>query len=212
MWFKKKKQDYFYESFTNLAEYSLKEIKLLTEGLREFDNTKLVDLKNNVHALEHEADQRKKEIEEKLAKEFITPIDREDIFVLLDNIDDLNDAIDEISFKLYMRNYQYLPQDTDKFMDKAIECCEALMEVLKNFQFINKKEVMDPLIKKVLEIEEVTDKMYEAYVHTAGYLHFSANGSDVASSVVLCIWSPAANHVTNGLYTILFAVCLQCLD
>ena len=165
MWFKKKKQDYFYESFTNLAEYSLKEIKLLTEGLREFDNTKLVDLKNNVHALEHEADQRKKEIEEKLAKEFITPIDREDIFVLLDNIDDLNDAIDEISFKLYMRNYQYLPQDTDKFMDKAIECCEALMEVLKNFQFINKKEVMDPLIKKVLEIEEVTDKMYEAYVH-----------------------------------------------
>ena len=98
--FGKKKNNYFYESFENLCLYAIKEMDVLKEGLANFSNETLIDLKNNVHKIEHEADIKKKEIEEKLAKEFITPIDREDIFVLLDNIDDLCDAIEEISFKL----------------------------------------------------------------------------------------------------------------
>ena len=163
--FGKKKNNYFYESFENLCLFALKEIDVLKEGLENFSNDTLVDLKNNVHKIEHEADKKKKEIEEKLAKEFITPIDREDIFVLLDNIDDLCDAIEEISFKLYIRNYKELPSKTMLFVDRSKEAVEAVYEVLKNFDKINNKEVMDPLINKVLTIEEAVDKIYEYNVH-----------------------------------------------
>ena len=165
MFFKKKKKEYFYEQFTELGEYAIREMDILVDGLKNFDSIDLDELKRNVHALEHEADKKKKNIEEKLAKEFITPIDREDIFVLLDEIDDLNDAIDEISYKLYMRNYKVLPENYEVFMDKSKECILALFEVLKAFPQINKKEVMDPLIKNVLTIEEDVDKIYEYYVH-----------------------------------------------
>lgn len=163
--FGKKKNNYFYESFEILSEYAIKEMSILKEGLNNFSNEKLNELKINVHKVEHEADIKKKEIEEKLAKEFITPIDREDIFVLLDNIDDLCDAIEEISFKLYIRNYKTLPPKTSIFVEKSEEAILALHEVLKNFEHINDKSVMDPLINKVLSIEEAVDKIYEVHVH-----------------------------------------------
>ena len=163
--FRKKKNNYFYESFEILSEYAIKEMSILKEGLNNFSNEKLNELKINVHKVEHEADIKKKEIEEKLAKEFITPIDREDIFVLLDNIDDLCDAIEEISFKLYIRNYKTLPPKTSIFVEKSEEAILALHEVLKNFEHINDKSVMDPLINKVLSIEEAVDKIYEVHVH-----------------------------------------------
>lgn len=163
--FKKKKNNYFYESFETLCSYAIKEINVLRAGLANFSNDKLDELKISVHKIEHEADVKKKEIEEKLAKEFITPIDREDIFVLLDNIDDLCDAIEEISFKLYIRNYHTLPSKTMLFADKSKEAIEAVYEVLKNFEHINEKEVMDPLINKVLNLEEAVDKIYEIHVH-----------------------------------------------
>lgn len=163
--FGKKKNNYFYESFEVLSEYAIKEMSILKEGLNNFSNDELNELKVNVHKIEHEADVKKKEIEEKLAKEFITPIDREDIFVLLDNIDDLCDAIEEISFKLYIRNYKTLPPKTSIFVEKSEEAILALHEVLKNFEHINDKNIMDPLINKVLTIEEAVDKIYEVHVH-----------------------------------------------
>ena len=150
--FGRKKNNYFYESFETLCSYAIKEIDVLKEGLENFSNDKLVELKNNVHTIEHDADVKKKEIEEKLAKEFITPIDREDIFVLLDNIDDLCDAIEEISFKLYIRNYQSLPSKTSLFVEESRKAIFAVYDVLKNFEHINYNKIFYTLISKVLDI------------------------------------------------------------
>lgn len=165
MFFKKKNNNYFFESFQTLSQYAIEEMKILSEGLKNFDNSKLLELKTKVHALEHKADGEKKIIEEKLAKEFMTPIDREDIFLLLDEIDDLNDAIDEIPYKLYMRNYQSLPPKIDLFIDKTTEAVNALHDVLVNISNINKKDLIEPKIKKVLNLEEAVDKIYEFHVH-----------------------------------------------
>ena len=112
--FGKKKNNYFYESFENLCLFAIKEIDVLKEGLENFSNDTLVDLKNNVHKIEHEADKKKKAM---------------------------------------------------LFVDRSKEAVEAVYEVLKNFDKINNKEVMDPLINKVLTIEEAVDKIYEYNVH-----------------------------------------------
>lgn len=161
----KKKNNYFYDSFTNLMDYAIKTMSILTKGLEDFENVNLLELKNNVHTVEHEADILKHEYEEKLAKEFITPIDREDIFVLYDNIDDLIDSIDEVSYKLYLRNYTELPKNLNIMIDKSFEAIKSLKEIFVNFRDIDKKSIMDPLINKVIVIEEEMDKIYEENVH-----------------------------------------------
>ena len=161
----KKKNNYFYDSFTNLMDYALEAMSILTKGLEDFQNINLLDFKNNVHKVEHEADVLKHEYEEKLAKEFITPIDREDIFVLYDNIDDLIDSIDEVSYKLYLRNYTLLPNNLNIMIEKSFEAIKSLKEIFVNFRNIDKKSIMDPLINKVIVIEEEMDKIYEENVH-----------------------------------------------
>ena len=160
----KKKKDYFYESFAELAKFSKEAIEELERGLNNFDSSNLVVLKNSVHEIEHRADLKKHEIEERLAKEFITPIDREDIFLLLDKIDDLTDSIDEISYKLYIRNYQKIPANASIFMNKTKEAIYSMLLVLDNMDKISNKKVMDPLLNKVIEIEEEVDQLYEVNV------------------------------------------------
>ena len=160
----KKKKDYFFQSFYDLGLYAKDALLKLEEGLNNFNNSELVNLKNNVHEIEHQADIKKDEIEERLAKEFITPIDREDIFLLLDKIDDLIDSIDEISYKLYIRNYHYLPDNYSVFVEKSKHAVLSLLDILKNMDHIANKKIMDPLIDKVLEIEEEVDQLYEINV------------------------------------------------
>lgn len=161
----KKKNNYFYDSFINLMDYAIKAMSILTKGLEDFENVNLLEFKNSVHTVEHEADILKHEYEEKLAKEFITPIDREDIFVLYDNIDDLIDSIDEVSYKLYLRNYTLLPKNLNIMIDKSFEAIKSLKDIFVNFRDIDKKSIMDPLINRVIVIEEEMDKIYEENVH-----------------------------------------------
>lgn len=157
----KKKKDYFFESFVELANYAKEAFLILEEGLKDFNASKAEELKNNVHLVEHKADLDKREIEEKLAKEFITPIDREDIFLLLDKIDDITDAIDEISYKLYIRNYDKLPGQINDFVAKSKEAILTMIELLHNMDKISSKNIIDPLTHKILDIEEEVDKLYE---------------------------------------------------
>ena len=140
-------------------------MSILKEGLLNFDGIDTLTLKNNVHEVEHNADIMKHQLEEKLAKEFITPIDREDIFVLYDNIDDLIDAIDEVSYKIYLRNYKSLPINIELFINKSLDAVNYLKDVLASFKYIDDKKIMDPLLNKVIEIEEEVDKLYEENVH-----------------------------------------------
>ncbi len=162
----KQKTNYFFEQFVIVGDYSLKAVEILKEGLTNFKPENSLKLKNDVHLVEHQADLVKHEVEERLAKEFITPIDREDIFLLLNNIDDLTDSIDEISYKLYMRNYEKLPEHTDLFLQKSFDGIVAVNNVLKQLTTsYNDKAKLDPLIEKVKEIEEEADHLYEENVH-----------------------------------------------
>lgn len=163
--FKKKNTNYFFNQFMVVGNYALKAYEELKKGLKDFDIPTSLTLKNNVHKIEHEADLIKHETEEKLAKEFITPIDREDIFTLLNNIDDLTDSIDEISYKLYIRAYKSLPDNIDKFIDITYESINATLDLLSNLENFSNKKILDPLIEKVKDFEEETDHLYEENVH-----------------------------------------------
>ncbi len=155
----KKKTNYFFDQFEVCGQMCVKAMETLRNGILDFDPDKVEDLKNSVHEIEHEADTIKRETEERLAKEFITPIDREDIFMLLDAIDDLTDAIDEIAYKLFIRNYHYVPEHTLEFLEIAYQAVLAVNEVIKNLSNVANKKLMDPLIAKVKEIEEQADRL-----------------------------------------------------
>ena len=71
---KAKKSNYYFDSFPILSGYSVKCGEMILEYLKEFDPSKLEELKDKVHELEHQADEIKHQVTERL---FLASIPRQ---------------------------------------------------------------------------------------------------------------------------------------
>ena len=165
MFKKKNKSNYYFDSFPTLAHYSVECGEMILEFVKNFDPKRLEEVKDNVHKIEHKADSIKHEVTSKLLTEFMTPIDREDIFELLKLIDDVTDAIEEISLKLYLYNFDKLPEQTYEFVKLTVDCIEKTEECLSHFPDYLNKDEFEPYVKEVIKLEEAGDAKYIELVH-----------------------------------------------
>ena len=166
--FKKKKankSNYYFDSFPVLAHFSVECGEMILEFMKNFDPKRLEEVKTSVHEIEHKADELKHEVTAKLLTEFMTPIDREDIFELLRMIDDVTDAIEEISLKLYLYNYSELPRDTVAFTEVTLECMKKMEECLGQMPHYLDNDHFNSYVKAVVLLEEEGDKKYIEDTH-----------------------------------------------
>ena len=163
---KEPKSNYYFDSFPQLAHFSVECGEMILAFLRTFDHSRLEEVKTSVHLIEHKADEVKHAVTERLLTEFMTPIDREDIFEILRLIDDVTDAIEEISLKLYLYDYKELPPNTVKFTELTLECMRKMEECLKQFPNYLDKEVFAPYVQEVVKLEEQGDVQYIENVHS----------------------------------------------
>ena len=159
---KKNKSNYYYDQFPILAHYSVICGEMILDYMKTYNVAHLEEMKTSVHLVEHEADSVKHEVTAKLLKEFMTPIDREDIFELLRMIDDVTDAIEEISLKLYIYNYTELPPNTVEFTALTLDCMRKMEECLQQFPDYLNDDIFEPYIDAVIKLEEKSDEMYIA--------------------------------------------------
>ena len=100
-----KKQDAFYfEKFIVCTDYACRAAHLLDKAMREFDPKKLEARLDEMHRIEHGADEEKHELINVLVKAFITPIEREDIILLSQNIDEMTDKMEDVLLRIYCNN------------------------------------------------------------------------------------------------------------
>ena len=81
-----------------------------------------------VHEIEREADTHRHEITDKLAKAFITPIEREDIIALSHHIDDVTDKIEEVLIRVYINNVQEMREEVSACWMWSLNDCEELQK------------------------------------------------------------------------------------
>ena len=157
---KEPKSNYYFDSFPVLAHYSVQCGEMILEFMMNFDYNAVEEFKTSVHLIEHKADELKHEVTSRLLTEFMTPIDREDIFQLLKLIDDVTDSIEEISLKLFIYNYTELPPNTIELTEVTLECMRKMEECLKKMPYYLDKEVFTPYINDVIKLEEQSDVFY----------------------------------------------------
>ena len=162
----KKKNNYYFDSFPTLAHYSVECGLMILNFLKNFDTKKLEEVKDSVHLIEHQADNLKHEVTAKLLKEFMTPVDREDIYELLKLIDEVTDAIEEISLRLYLYNVQEVPEQFIELTDVTVECMKETENCLGHIYDYLDENVFKPLVDKVVKLEEESDKIYIESVHS----------------------------------------------
>ena len=164
--FKKKKSNYYFDSFPKLAHFSVECGEMILDYLKNFDPKRLEEVKTSVHLIEHKADDLKHVVTEKLLKEFQTPVDREDIYELLRLIDNVTDAIEEISLRLYLYNVEQLPHKFVEFTEVTVECMRETENCLSHMHDYLNEAVFRPLVEAVVKLEEQSDAIYIESVHT----------------------------------------------
>ena len=136
-----KKQDaYYFNTFTACAEDACRAAQLLKSVLENFKPEELETQLEKLHEIEHSADEKKHDIMDHLAKEFIPPIEREDIVSLSQNIDNVTDKVEDILLRVYMNNVSRIGEDALAMMDVVVQCCEAVRELLEenvDLQWLN---------------------------------------------------------------------------
>ena len=150
----------YFDSFVKLVEYSCQAADLLNEIMNNFNPNKLHEKKEEIHQIEHSGDFERHAILRKLSREFITPIEREDIMALTDSIDDVTDTIEDVVMRMYMFNIQGIREDAIRMTDIIVRCCNALKQALEEFYNFRKSKTLHNLIIEVNVLEEEGDKLF----------------------------------------------------
>lgn len=156
----RRKGENYYDMFIGLVDYSYKAANLLNDTLSDFHAEKLQEKMLEMHAIEHGGDAARHLMIKKLAREFITPIEREDIMAMGDSIDCVTDAIEDVLMRMYMCNITSVRDDALKMTRVIVKCCNALKMALTEFYNFRKSQTLHELIVEINHLEEDGDRLY----------------------------------------------------
>jgi predicted phosphate transport protein (TIGR00153 family) len=155
----KEKFDYF-NAFLRQGEYACEEAKKLVDIFRDFQPAKVSEQLESMHLIENAADDQNHEIFTRLAKEFITPIDREDIIEMAHRLDDIVDYTEDVLQQVYMYDVQDLYNNALPMALIMERASEALYGALGEFRNFKKSEPLSARVIEVNNLEEEADRLY----------------------------------------------------
>lgn len=178
--------DYF-DVFEKMVGYSCETAEMLLETLTNFQVAELETKMQQMHQIEHRADMEKHEMMKKLAHEFITPIEREDIMMMAQEVDEITDSIEDVLMRVYMFHIEEIRPEALEFAEVIHKCCVALQKAAQDFHNFRKSETMHDSIVEVNSLEEVGDALYTSSMRTlyAGGL----------SPVEVMAWTETFDHL-----------------
>ncbi|HHU16845.1 MAG: DUF47 domain-containing protein [Anaerovoracaceae bacterium] len=155
-----KKDENYFDTFVKLVNYSCQAAYLLSDIMHNYNPDKLEERMKQMHDIEHAGDVERHIMMKKLAREFITPIEREDIVAMADAIDNVTDNIEDVLLRMYMFNIRSIREDALKMATIIVKCCEALKQALIEFHNFRKSQTLHGLIIEINRLEEEGDELF----------------------------------------------------
>ena len=156
---KKEKLNYF-DEFIKSMEFSVKEVNLLKEILQDFNKETLSNNIERMHIIEHSADMQKHNLMEYLLKDFVPPIEREDIVELCHKIDNVTDNIEEILINFYILYINYLKEIIPEYIELLIKIWNSCYNLIVEFKNYKKSKKIFSIIIEINNLEEQADKLF----------------------------------------------------
>lgn len=157
-----KKDNYnYFDEFIKLSDYIVESAEILKDVLLNYNVDKLDEKTVEVHKLENEADMIIHNMRNYLIKDFLPPIDREDIAKIGHKLDDIEDGIDEILINLKILNITEIRNDVLEITDILLLSTKAVKEMFLDFKNFKKLDLINKKIIEVNDLEEKGDRSYE---------------------------------------------------
>ena len=160
---KKEKYNYF-EELIKIAEHIETSSNKLKELMNDYNEENLDKSIEEIHKLEHSSDRIVHKMRKFLIKDFLPPIEREDIAVIVNKLDDIEDGIDEIAIDFKIINIEYIKQDTLEIIDILVKATTAVKGIFEKLSDLKHPELVEEKLVIVNRLEEQGDRVYEKII------------------------------------------------
>jgi predicted phosphate transport protein (TIGR00153 family) len=149
----------FFELFVADAENLFAAAQELVALMQDYD--RIEERIGRIQALEHAGDEIGDQVDDRLDRAFITPLDREDIHELARRMDDVVDRIQEIAETLHIYD---VDQPTSEARELTVILAGQATEIRAALQKLESMKGLDPHLRRVHELENEADGLSRAAV------------------------------------------------
>jgi hypothetical protein len=153
----------FFDVFETASEIAHRSAVILQDLVLNFD-----DPDAKIKALvekEREGDQQVHVMMDRLNKSFITPIDREDLFLIAKDLDNITDAIESTAHLFMMFDVRSVREDAKAFVKLIVEATRELHAVTKEMKNFKKSQDLKSKVIEVNRLENEGDRLHRRAVH-----------------------------------------------
>ena len=153
------KKEPFFDMFDQSAQNVHAAAKALLEFLEHFEDP--AGKARLMKELEHQGDEVTHRIMEKLAKSFITPLDREDIQRAASRLDDILDEMDSAAHRMVLYRITSSTEEAKTFARILVKATGALMQAFSLLRNLKKSGEILALCVEVHTQENEADRVHQ---------------------------------------------------
>ena len=158
---KQKKTSYSYFAFfCEMIDCACQASTALNNMFSDFQSKNLRQEADVIHEIEHAADLKKHDMMSQLLREFLPPIDREDIVNISHVLDEIVDLIEEVVLSLYMNDIHKCRPDVMPMVDLIVKQCQELQKLMAEFENYKKSDKLMDSIIAINTMEEEGDNLH----------------------------------------------------
>ncbi len=155
------KEDHFYDFLEKQADFTAQAASALSEF--KGGRSTAAAVSDAVQKLEHDADSVVRQMEDALAKTFVTPIDREDLQRLSGDLDDVVDMANLAARAAVLYGVERPTPPMEKLIDALTAACAVIKTAVPRLRAHKYAELIEDC-RKIRTIEKEGDAVYRAAV------------------------------------------------
>lgn len=158
---KNKKEFNYFDEFAKSASLAKDAMRELKNYVYNFNSNVTEVEMRKIHEIENDADKKLHDVKTFLLRDFLPPIDREDIVAIAHRIDDLVDAIDEMTINLYIFMIDEIRKDMEYSIDLLQSTVDKTHELVVSMKDLKNIKQISQKVIEVNRLEESADRLYE---------------------------------------------------
>jgi hypothetical protein len=144
-------------AFAHMIYKSAEYLKEMMENLNDADSQF-----KRIKEMERKGDQQLHAIFEQINSTFLTPIDREDIYGIGKQMDDIADNIEATASRFVIFNISMATEKSRAMGDLIVDCTGELIELMEELKVMKKSK---KIMKKIIEINRIEEECDSLYRH-----------------------------------------------
>ncbi len=146
----------FFVLFDQHADHIVVAAHAFSNLVANYNNLELREkYHREVNNAEGAADRVTHEVNKAIHKTFITPIDREQIHILINTMDDVADLIQDSAETMALYDVHHMTDEITRLTDLSVKCCERLRDAVKLLSKIAEASTAEAALKTCDEIDKL---------------------------------------------------------